>query len=44
MMGNLIDLHLHTNASDGADTPAGLLEAIRVVSLNPVAHPAKCCR
>ena len=28
-MGNIIDLHLHTNASDGADTPAAILETVR---------------
>ena len=33
-MHNLIDLHLHTNASDGADTPAALLETIRAEGIH----------
>ena len=33
-MSNKIDLHLHTNASDGADTPAALLETIRAEGIH----------
>lgn len=33
-MGNKIDLHLHTNASDGADTPQELLDIVHAADLD----------